>query len=47
VLAGEPVACSYSVDAGLIGGLRFSIGAWVLHANLRDGLESFAEAGHG
>ncbi|MEA3275916.1 MAG: F0F1 ATP synthase subunit delta [Pseudomonadota bacterium] len=46
-LAGGPVAFRYRVDAELIGGLQVSIGAWVLHANLRDGLRSFAEAGRG
>ena len=32
----------YAVDESLIGGVRVSIGPWVLHANLRDDLQFFA-----
>lgn len=43
VLGGE-VECKYEEDAGLVAGLRIVVGPWVLHANLRDELESFRES---
>ncbi len=39
------VSCRYQEDPELIGGVRLRLGSWVLHANLRDELKSFAEAG--
>ncbi len=45
-LVGDDVACEFERDAELIAGLRITLGAWVLGANLRDELESFAESAH-
>ena len=46
-LLGNPVACEFDEETGLIAGLRIALGPWVLHANLREELKSFAEtAGH-
>lgn len=46
-LAGFEVNCRCREDPTLIAGLRMKLGSWVLHANLRDELKGFAEAGHG
>lgn len=40
----KPVACEFAEDPELLAGLRITLGAWVLHANLRDELRFFAEA---
>ena len=45
-LAGSSVPCRYRQDSSLIAGVRIRVDTWVLHANLRDELRSFAEAGH-
>ncbi len=37
------VAPAYREDASLLAGLRVTIGAWVLHLNLQDELQGFAE----
>ena len=39
-----PVA--YEQDPDLLAGLRITIGAWMLHANLQDELQGFAELAH-
>jgi F-type H+-transporting ATPase subunit b len=39
-----PVA--YEQESKLLAGLRITIGAWVLHANLQDELKGFAEFAH-
>lgn len=44
-LTGERVSCRYRQDTELIAGLRLRIGPWLMKANLRDELRSFAEAG--
>lgn len=44
-LAGRGVACRYRQDSRLIAGAQLQVGAWVLHANLRDELRGFTEAG--
>ena len=44
-VVGGDVACRYREDPELIGGMRLRLGSWVLHANLRNELKSFAEAG--
>lgn len=36
----------YSEDPGLIAGLSITIGAWRLHANIRDDLKGFVEFAH-
>lgn len=43
---GLDVPVRYEQDSGLLAGLRVTIGAWVLQANLRDELKGFAEFGH-
>lgn len=46
-LLGTTPTVTYRQEAGLMAGLRISIGAWVLGANLEDELKGFAELGHG
>jgi F-type H+-transporting ATPase subunit b len=41
-LVGHPVEPDFGANPELLAGLRVSLGAWVLHANLRDELEFFA-----
>jgi len=41
-LVGHPVEPDFDANPELLAGLRVSLGAWVLHANLRDELEFFA-----
>jgi F-type H+-transporting ATPase subunit b len=43
-LAGRALACDFTEDAALGAGLRLSIGAWMLRANLQDELAYFAES---
>lgn len=45
-ITGLDVPVAYEQDPELLGGLRITIGAWVLHANLRDELRGFAEFAH-
>jgi F-type H+-transporting ATPase subunit b len=45
-IAGGPLPAAFSEDASLLGGLRISIGSWVLHANLRDELAYFRGSAH-
>jgi len=45
-LVGDDVSCEFEQDAELIAGLRITLGAWVLNANLQDELASFAESAH-
>ena len=45
-LDGVPVEWDYGVDPALVGGLRLSLGPWVLGANLRDELQAFADLAH-
>ncbi len=45
-LSEMPVACRFSEDAGLLAGLRVTLGPWVFQANLQDELKSFAAAAH-
>ena len=40
----KPVACEFAEDPELLAGLRITLGARVLHGNLRDELRFFAEA---
>jgi F-type H+-transporting ATPase subunit b len=40
-LVGHPVKPDFGANPELLAGLRVSLGAWVLHANLRDELEFF------
>jgi F-type H+-transporting ATPase subunit b len=42
-LVNHPVTCTYREDPSIIGGLRIRVGAWMLHANLKDELKSFVE----
>lgn len=46
LLLGIPVSCRFSEDAALMAGLRITMGAWILHANLQDELKSFTESIH-
>jgi F-type H+-transporting ATPase subunit b len=46
VAAGRSLSADFSEDASLLGGLRISIGPWVLHANLRDELAYFRGSAH-
>jgi F-type H+-transporting ATPase subunit b len=41
------VPTRFEQDSGLIAGLRITVGAWVLGANLCDELKGFAELAHG
>lgn len=43
---GLAVPVQFDQDAELLAGLRITIGAWVLGANLRDELKSFADLAH-
>jgi F-type H+-transporting ATPase subunit b len=43
---GLDVPVLYGQDPGLLAGLRITIGAWVLQANLQDELKGFAELAH-
>jgi F-type H+-transporting ATPase subunit b len=42
---GAPVSAAFEEDPALGAGIRVRAGPWVLHANLRDELRAFAEAG--
>ena len=42
-ITGHAVPLQFTQDATLLAGLRITIGAWVLKANLRDELQAFAE----
>ena len=43
-VVGRPVACDYSQNPALKAGMRISMDAWVLGANLEDELKSFVQA---
>lgn len=45
-VTGLDLPVAYEQDSGLVAGLRVTIGAWALHANLRDELKGFAEFAH-
>lgn len=45
-VTGLDVPVAYEQDAKLLAGLRITIGAWVLHANLRNELKGFAAFTH-
>lgn len=45
-VVGIPITCRFSEDASLMAGLRITMGAWILHANLQDELKSFTESIH-
>ena len=46
-LLGSTPPVSYEQQDALLAGVRITIGAWVLGANLEDELRGFAELGHG
>lgn len=46
LLEGMAPAWKYRVEPALIGGLRLSLGPWVLNANFKDELQAFAELTH-
>ncbi len=46
-LAGSDVVLRFGQDKGLLAGLRITVGAWVLSANLQDELKGMAELAHG
>jgi len=45
-LTGQALPVHYREDTGLLAGIRISIGAWALHANVRDELQGLAEFAH-
>lgn len=45
-VTGLSIPVQFSEDPALLAGLSITIGAWVLHANLRDELKGFAEFAH-
>jgi len=45
-VTGLAIPVAYEQDPKLVAGLRITIGAWVLHANLRNELNGFAEFAH-
>lgn len=45
-VTGLDLPVSYAQDPELLAGVRIAIGAWVLHANLRDELRDFARFAH-
>jgi F-type H+-transporting ATPase subunit b len=42
-IAGDNIPVEFTEDIGLLAGLRVSIGPWVLHANVKDELDFFAD----
>lgn len=42
-LSEQPVHCEYKQDKNLLAGARIQLGPWLLHANLQDELQVFAE----
>lgn len=45
-VTGLDVPVRYELDPDLLAGLRISVGAWLLQANVRDELKGFAEFAH-
>lgn len=45
-VTGLTVSVQYAQDPDLLAGLRITIGAWVLHADVRDELKGFTEFAH-
>jgi F-type H+-transporting ATPase subunit b len=45
-VVGPEVKVQFEQDSELMAGVRISIGAWVLGANLRDELEGFSALAH-
>ena len=45
-LAGREMTCHFGEDRNLISGVRMSVGAWVLRANVQDELSFFAGSVH-
>jgi F-type H+-transporting ATPase subunit b len=45
-LIGAPVAVQFDEDRDLLAGVRISVGAWVLQANVKDDLAGFARMAH-
>lgn len=45
-LLSRPLAYDFREDRDLVAGLRITIGAWVIHANLQDELQTFAAIAH-
>ena len=43
---GMPLVFQYQEDPELLAGVRITVGAWVLHANLKDELAGFARLAH-
>lgn len=42
-LAGDHIDCEFEEDPALLAGIRIVAGPWILHDNLLDGLEGFAD----
>ncbi len=40
----RPVQCEWREDAQVLAGIRFSLGDWILGANLQDELKFFVDA---
>ena len=45
-LCEQSIEPEYQEDPGLIAGLRLTVGAWVIHLNIKDELKGFADLGH-
>lgn len=47
LLVGDDIPINYEQQADIVSGLRISIGAWILSANIRDELSGFVELTYG
>jgi F-type H+-transporting ATPase subunit b len=45
-ISGRELTCQFEQDSNLLAGARISLGPWLLHANLQDELQTFAEFEH-
>lgn len=45
-ISSREITCQYEQDTTLLAGARIQLGPWLLHANLQDELQSFAEFEH-
>ena len=45
-LTGQTLPVDYRQDSGLVAGIRITIGAWALHASVRDDLQDLAAFAH-
>jgi len=45
-ISGRDLTCQFEQDSRLLAGARIQLGPWLLHANLQDELQAFAEFEH-